>query len=439
MSTLTETLQAPTVGDAEAVTADIVSRWNESTWLADSRRRAWDKYVNTPSPSRVEHLWRYTDPAMFEVPVSVLQRAAAGAMSDSDTPELDIQNLSGSAVWSNGLISGHHLESPLKAAGVKIVDLHDAATHHQGLIQNYLGGIVSADYGRFEALNLATWRGGLLIHVPRGVMVQKPMHVVLEAGDENPFFSGRVLVILEEATQLTLEVELISPRGAKVATNTVVESFVGAASNFRLITVQRWGETVTSYLTQRAQVGRDAQFLSVFAALGGGTSKADLGVNLNGRGANVKLLGLSFGQRQQHFDHHTVHDHQASDTYSDLDFKVVLKDQARSAYTGLIRIEHDAKNCEAYQENRNLLLSDGTRADTIPELEILNDEVRCTHGATIGPLDEQQIFYLTARGIRRDDAIRMVVNGFVEPTLKEVPADLRERLAGYIAQRVEEI
>lgn len=439
MSTLTETLQAPTADDATAVTADIVSRFNEASWLAESRRRAWDRFVATPAPSRVKHLWRYTDPGVFEVPVEVLQRAAAGALGETDTPELLTQNLAGSAVWANGRISGYHLESPLKSAGVKIVDLHDAATQYQSLVQEHLGSAVPAEFGRYEALNLATWRGGFLIHVPRGVLVQKPVHVVLAAGDENPFFSGRILVVLEEATQLTLEVELTSPSGANVSTNTVVESIVGAGSNFRLITVQRWSEHATSFLTQRAQVGNDAQFLSVFACLGGGTSKADLGVNLVGRGANTKLLGVSFGQRNQHFDHHTVHDHKASNTFSDLDFKVVLKDQARSAYTGLIRIEHDAKNCEAYQENRNLLLSDGTRADTIPELEILNDEVRCTHGATIGPLDEQQIFYLTARGMRRDDAIRMVVNGFVEPTLREVPDDLRERLAGYIAQRVEEI
>ncbi len=439
MSTLTELQQAPTVDDAEAVTSDIVSRFNEASWLAESRRRAWDRYVATPAPSRVEHLWRYTDPAVFEVPVDVLQRAAAGSVGDVVSPKLDPSHLSGCAVWANGAVSGFHLDRPLAADGVKLLDLHEAATQVEKLVSTHLGSVVAADYGRYEALNLATWRGGLFIHVPRGVLVQKPMHVVLAAGDNNPFFSGRVLVVLDEGAQLTLEVEVTSPRGAKLATNTVIESVVGQAANFRLITVQHWGDRTTSYLTQRTKVGRDAQYLSVFAGLGAGTSKADLGAVLAGRGANVKLLGVSFGQRDQHFDHHTVHDHQASNTFSDLDFKVVLKDKARSAYTGLIRIEHDAKDCEAYQENRNLLLSDGTRADTIPELEILNNDVRCTHGATIGPLDEQQIFYLTARGIHRDEAIRMIVNGFVEPTLREVPDDLRERLAHTIAQRVEEI
>ena len=439
MSTLTETPNQPPVAGAELVTADIVSRFNEADWLAQNRRRAWEKFVESPRPNRVEHLWRYTDSAPFEVPVEVLQRAAAGALGGIEAPELDQSHLAGSAVWANGSVSQYHLDPPLAAAGVKLLDLHTAASRYQNLVEPHLGSAVAADFGRYEALNLATWRAGMFIHVPRGVAVQKPMHVVMAASDENPYFCGRILVVLEEAAQLTLVAEFTSPRGVEIKTNAVIESVVGAGSHFRLVTVQSWGDRAISYLTQRANLGRDAQFLSVFAGLGAGLSKADLGACLVGRGANAKLLGVSFGQREQHFDHHTVHDHQANDTYSDLDFKVVLKDKARSVYTGLIRIEPHATNCEAYQENRNLLLSDGTRADTIPELEILNDEVRCTHGATIGPLDEQQIFYLTARGIHRDEAIRMVVNGFVEPTLKEVPEDLRERLSRYIAQRVEEI
>jgi Fe-S cluster assembly protein SufD len=439
MSTLTEWQERPPVAEADSITSGIVSRFNEADWLAAMRQSAWEVLVNTPRPNRVEHLWRYTDPGPFEVPLEALKRAASGAVGQTDSPSPDPSHLSGLAVWENGAVSKSHLDKPLIQEGVKLLDLHAAASLHRDLVEAHLGKAVAADFGRFEALNLATWHAGLFIHVPRGVLVQKPMHIIFAGNDASPFFCPRVLVVLEEGAQLTLINEFTSPREMNMKTNAVIESVVGANSHFRLVTVQRWGDRAVSHLTQRANVDRDAQFLSVFAGLGAGISKADLGARLCGRGANVKLLGLSFGQRDQHFDHHTVHDHQASDTYSDLDFKIVLKDKARSAYTGLIRIEHDAANCEAYQENRNLLLSEGTRADTIPELEILNNEVRCTHGATIGPLDEEEIFYLTARGIHRDEAIRMVVNGFVEPTLREVPDDLRERLSQYIAQRVEEI
>jgi Fe-S cluster assembly protein SufD len=421
------------------VTGQIVERYNEPEWLSVARTSAWKQYAEAVSPSRVEHLWRYTDPGVFEPTTDVLSIASAGTVGEVDMPDPESEQLSGYAVWSNGTVSKSHLDSQLQQAGVMLMDLHDASTQHQSLVEKHLGSAVGADYGKFEALNAAAWQAGLLVYIPRGVVVQKPLHVIFAGNDVTPFFAPRLLVVVEEGAQLTLVNEFTSPRQAEMSANAVLETIVEQAAHLRQVTVQSWGDRTVSYITHRANIARDGQYLSVFAGLGAGVSKADIGSRLNGRGSNAKLLGVSFGQNNQHFDHHTVHDHRSGDSYSDLDFKVVLKDEARSVYTGLIRIEHDAANCEAYQENRNLLLSEGTRADTIPELEILTDEVRCSHGATIGPLDEQEIFYLTARGIHRDEAIRMVVNGFVEPTLREVPEDLRERLTSYIVERVREI
>ena len=151
------------------------------------------------------------------------------------------------------------------------------------------------------------------------------------------------------------------------------------------------------------------------------------------------MYGLLFGSGYQHFDNHTLHDHRSGQTFSNINFKVVLRDKAVSAYTGLIKIENHAKGCQAYQENRNLLLSKGTRAETIPELEILNEDVSCSHGATIGPIDPMQVFYLESRGIRHDEAVRMVVSGFVSNTLQQVPDDLRERISAFVEQRLEGI
>jgi Fe-S cluster assembly protein SufD len=168
-------------------------------------------------------------------------------------------------------------------------------------------------------------------------------------------------------------------------------------------------------------------------------TKADLGSHLEGPGANVELVGFLCGEGKQHFDHHTVHDHRAPHTYSDLDFKVVLKDKARSAYTGLIRIEPDAPQSEAYQENRNLLLTEGAKAESIPELEILTDDVKCTHGATMGNLDPEHLFYLMSRGLSRGEALRLIVGGFIEPTLSRIPEDLRERLRDHVEDRIKEL
>jgi Fe-S cluster assembly protein SufD len=152
-------------------------------------------------------------------------------------------------------------------------------------------------------------------------------------------------------------------------------------------------------------------------------AKVNAGTILAGRGANSQMSGLIIGDEKQHFDYHTVQNHQASESFSNLDFRVVLKGKSMSAYTGLIRVEKDTVNCEAYQENRNLLLNKGTKAESIPELEIMTDQVRCTHGATMGPIDPEQVFYLRSRGYSETEAIKAVVNGFVEPTLNKMPAD----------------
>ncbi|HZN59563.1 MAG TPA: SufD family Fe-S cluster assembly protein, partial [Planctomycetota bacterium] len=149
--------------------------------------------------------------------------------------------------------------------------------------------------------------------------------------------------------------------------------------------------------------------------------------------------GFLLGEGKQHFDHHTVHDHRAGKTRSNLDFKVVLKDRSRSAYTGLIRIEPGCPDSEAYQENRNLLLNDGARAESIPELEILTDEVKCTHGATMGTLDAQHLFYLMSRGIDRAEAIRLIVGGFIEPTLSRLDEDLSARLRRHVEESVKDL
>jgi Fe-S cluster assembly protein SufD len=179
--------------------------------------------------------------------------------------------------------------------------------------------------------------------------------------------------------------------------------------------------------------------LTVPLVFGGALSKQNFGTILDGPGAQSDMYGLLFGTGYQQFDNHTLQQHNIGPTLSNIDFKVVLKDKARSAYTGLIRIENDAKTCEAYQENRNLLLNKGTKAESIPELEILNEDVQCTHGATVGPIDPLMVFYLQGRGIEREEAVRMIVSGFVASTLKLVPEDIRERLEEVVMERLEDI
>jgi Fe-S cluster assembly protein SufD len=270
------------------------------------------------------------------------------------------------------------------------------------------------------------------------VRLEKPIHLWLRAPSsaDQGFLATRLLVVLEEGAELTLidESEGGHP-GLKLSS--VLELSAGPASRLRHVAVQRLEKSVRYQVTQRVGVERDANVLTAMASLGSGATKSDFGSLLLGPGANVELFGFLLGEGRQQFDHHTVHDHRAGHTYSNLDFKVVLKDKARSAYTGLIRIEDQAAETEAYQENRNLLLDDGAKAESIPELEILTDEVKCSHGATVGTLDPEHLFYLMSRGLSRHDAVRLIVGGFVEPTLSKLPNGLRARIGSLVEERIE--
>jgi Fe-S cluster assembly protein SufD len=339
---------------------------------------------------------------------------------------LEAGDLAGAALLRGPSVSRVTLDPALVKAGVIVSDLRQAAREHPELVRSLLGSIVPAGAGKFEALNAALWRGGLIVHVPRGVEVGRPIH--LWRTPVGGFEAARVIISTGERAEATVIDESAGGAPGRSLVNTVVEVVAGPASRLRHVTVQRLARTVVLHHSARGRVDRDAKLLSVVASLGGSVAKADLGALIEGTGGEVELVGFLFGEGRQHFDHHTVHDHRRGHSHSDLDFKVVLKDRARSAYTGLIRIAPEAPQSEAYQENRNLLLSDGSKADSIPELEILTDEVMCTHGATMGSLDPEHVFYLVSRGIPRPEARRMIVGGFIEPTLTRLPEDMRERL-----------
>ncbi len=193
--------------------------------------------------------------------------------------------------------------------------------------------------------------------------------------------------------------------------------------------VQRWGAHAREFILQRATVKEGAQLTMVNLTMGAALSKAHVITRLVGPQSTSHVFGFVFGHGQQHVDQHTLQDHQAPHTMSDLLYKAALKDHSRMIYTGLIRIAKQAKQTDAYQANHNLLLSQHARAETIPMLEILADDVRCKHGATIGPIDEEQAFYLMTRGVPLELAERLIAMGFVEPIIQQVPfAPLQERL-----------
>ena len=374
-------------------------------------------------PDRARHLWRYTNPARF-LPES--DPTALAPMDVGPPWRLD-EPLSVAALLAGGALRVVEVDAKARKAGVAVEDLHRAA------VSGLLGSIVPPDHGFLEAVNTAAWRGGVLVRVPDGVELQHPIRLRLVAGAPT---LPRVLVVAGRGSSFeVIEGHVGGERGAGHVVG-VTEVLVGDGANVRYGLVQRWEQGVIGHLTARARVLAGARFQMSLASFGGSLFKADVGAFLAGEGAAVETYGVAMGGDAQHFDHHTEHIHEVGRTHSNLDFKVALTGSGRSAYTGMIRIAPGAAGAEAYQENRNLLLSAEARAESIPELEILTDDVRCSHGATVAPVDPEQLFYLESRGIPRLQAMRVIVYGFLDQTLARLPQTTRDRIAALVAARL---
>jgi Fe-S cluster assembly protein SufD len=432
------TLAEDGMGEVQALAAAR----REPAWLAERRKSAWERFVNGPRPDRVSHLWRYTEPKYFEPAEAAAPAPPRVVPLPAHVEEgLDRGELEAAIAIGAAGVSEVRLSNAAREAGVVLLDLHAAAgdVRHEPRVREQLGRLVGADHGRYESYNTALWSGGAYLHVPRNVRLTAPIHVSLVAAADSTYQAPRLLALVDENAEVTLVEEHLGGHAEHSLSHAVSEVVVGAGSRVRYVMAQRLDAGVNHHGTQRIELGRDADLFMLLTSFGGHVSKLDSGVVLAGRGSRTRILGFLFGEKRQHFDHHTVLDHGADHTFSDLDFKTVLADRARSAYTGLIRIPRKAPYSEAYQENRNLLLSEQARAESIPELEISVDEVQCKHGATVGPVDPEPLFYLMSRGIPRGEAIRQVVAGFLEPTLVEIPEELAKPLRRELEQRLAKI
>jgi Fe-S cluster assembly protein SufD len=408
--------------------AVLSGRLGDSGALARARAEALHSYRRMTLPDRVQHLWRYTDPARLLPDPVILSASLRGKLPPplAVVPEIPTHGASG--LIQTGTVETLLLSPEMREAGVQLRPLGS----EPGAL-DLLGGAVPATHGPFAALNAATWSAGAVLRIPRGVRLDRPIHLALPAAAAISI--PRVLVVVEPGAEATVvEEHLGGEPGHRV--NGVSELFIGQGARLSHVLLQRWAAGVSGHLTQRAVVHRDGRIDTLVTSFGGATMKADIGSELVGEGAHSEILGLAVGEGRQHLDHHTVHAHRARHTTSNLDLRVAVAGRANSAYTGLIRIDERASGCEAYQQNRNLLLSGRAQAKSIPELEILNHDVSCSHGATVAPMDEEPLFYLQSRGVNRDEAMRIAVRGFLDPVLQQVPHGLREDVTRTLENRI---
>jgi Fe-S cluster assembly protein SufD len=418
---------------------------HEPSWLLNARLTAWELYDTLPMPSMQSEAWRRTDytTIRWEQASKLINGSAAGleAIPAENLAPLIGEAQGGLIAAVDGRIVHGELSDALKAQGVIFCDFETAVREHEALFRKHLmTTAVHPNEDKFAALHAALWTHGVFLYVPRGKAVELPLHSVFY-NTTSGLTLGHVLVVLEEGAQVTYLHEYLSAEAPEhMAYVGMTELVLGERANLRYVALQDWARNANDIRHERARVAAGAQLDWIIGTMGGRFVKQFAEIELDGEGAFGRMSGLFFADAHQFFDHDTQQNHNAPHTTSDLLFKGALKDEARTVWQGMIKVLPHAQKTDGFQANRNLVLSPHARADSIPGLEIEANDVRCTHAATVGRLEDEPIFYLMSRGMTRQDAERLIVAGFFDPIMQRIPfEEVRARLTAHIEEKLERV
>ena len=385
------------------------------------RAELLERYRALPLPTTRDEHWRFTDLAGFDPDTWGTQAAAVATPAVASMLDLDVAGLA--------TLDEHGITVERAPDGLRFEPLSDD--------HPLLGTLVGGDE-KFAAHNAALWEHGLLVHVPAGVELERPLYlrIVNTTGGGSLFW--RVLVVADPGSRFTLIEEIASADpGLSGYVNAAVEIVVGDAAKVEYVSLQNLSRESWLFAACHARVERDAELDWVTGGFGSAKGKVRIQNDLAGPGATSRVTGAYFADGVQHLDYDTYQRHVAPSTTSDFAFKGALRDSATAVWRGMIRVEEGAQKTNAYQENRNLLLSKTAHANSIPGLEILANDVRCTHGATLGQVDREQLFYLMARGLSRAEAERLIVRGFFQDVLDRVELQpVRDALGAALEARI---
>jgi Fe-S cluster assembly protein SufD len=404
---------------------DMTNGSKQPEFLSKYRAQAWDNFERIEFPKRTDEAWRRTDLRRLQTETFSLAAEAKSASLPAVPDDL-LKPLAGDRYGGQILLSPKDihvtLDPEIAKRGVIFTDLATAAHEHPEVFERVLGQIVHTDEGKFAALAGAFAQSGVLLYIPKGVEVEAPLHSVMWGPGVGLSHFSHILVWIEDQASATYVHEAASPtEEGQTMHSGIVEVYVGKGANLRFVEMQSWGRHVWNFTHERARIDKDAQLDWIFGGVGSHLTKNFTELDLIGEGANGRMSGFVFTDGVQHLDHDTQQNHLATHTTSDLLFKAALAEHSRSVWQGMIYVAPGAQRTDGYQANRNLMISDDARADSIPGLEIMADDVRCTHGSTIGTLGKEEIFYLLTRGIPRIVAEQLIIEGFFDPIMQRIP------------------
>lgn len=414
---------------------------NEPSWLRRLRENAFARFEELGFPTTKHEEWKYTNVAPL-AKASFEYRNGSIKLDRAQAQRLFYEETQASRlVFVNGQLSRELSSVEALPEGVAALDLQDAlrdAKYAEILREQLARG---ADYNEnaFTALNTALLEGGAFIHLPKGASVETPIHLQFLTGEnETPAASfPRVLIVAEEGSSATVIESYASTGEDSYFTNAVVEIKLADAARLNYYKVQRESAKAFHIATSQVELGRNSSFNATTITLGAQLSRHNINVALESEGAECWVDGLYIVGDGQHTDTHSLIDHRRPHCTSHQLYKGILDGKSRAVFNGKVFVRRDAQQTDAMQTNRNLLLSNEARVDTKPQLEIFADDVKCAHGATVGQLEEEELFYLESRGLHTDLARNLLTYGFAEEVIDKIKIEsIREQLDEAVLNRL---
>lgn len=414
---------------------------NEPAWMRERRMDALSLFRETPPPNRHDEIWRRVDLSQFKLDQMLPQIAVGGKLPGVPENWAALKTAVDAPGWIlhvDGVAAQHRADRALVEQGVLFADMATVIQYRQDILSEYLMTAVKPTDSYFAAMHATLMRGGVVLYVPAGVQIDQPLRAATWMSAAQRFGFNHTLIVMEEGSKATLIEEFASEMAeGQTLYNGCVEIIVKNGAQLDYVNIQDFARNVYNFSAERAQVGENSTLHWVIGGIGGKFNKNLIEADMLGANGTALLSGVYFADSKQQFHYDTQQNHHGVNCRSDLLYKAATRDHARTVWRGNIRVFAEAQKTDAYQANRNLQLSEFSRADSIPGLEIEADDVRCTHGATVGKIDAEPMFYLASRGVPEPEARRLIVEGFFAPVIERIPLEeTRARLIDEIGKKI---